>query len=269
MSCALPGGSFRLIDLSVALGPGPSEILPVAIEAWDHRRGGEHLAELLGVGVEAIPGARAWASERLTAVTHVGTHMDAPYHCAPQIGGQSARTIDEVPLEWFWGPAVCLRPAPAAEAGGEEPVGLDELLRLEPALAGDLPAGTLVLVSTGAERHHGEPAYHRAGRPLAPQVIEHLGGLGVRVLGTDAWSIDPSIPAMREAVRRRGGAAAWESHRAAARRELCILERLSNLAGLPPRGFWLACFPIKIHRGSAGWVRPVAFVPRGEHAATT
>jgi kynurenine formamidase len=36
---------------------------------------------------------------------------------------------------------------------------------------------------------------------------------------------------------------------------------MSNLDQLPPFGFQVACFPIKIKNASAGWVRPVALIP--------
>ena len=36
------------------------------------------------------------------------------------------------------------------------------------------------------------------------------------------------------------------------------MEKLSNLDQLPPHGFMVACFPVKIERASAGWTRAVA-----------
>jgi kynurenine formamidase len=36
------------------------------------------------------------------------------------------------------------------------------------------------------------------------------------------------------------------------------LEKLHNLEVLPPYGFEVACFPVKVRGGSAGWTRPVA-----------
>jgi kynurenine formamidase len=39
------------------------------------------------------------------------------------------------------------------------------------------------------------------------------------------------------------------------------MEKLTRLEELPARGFTLFCFPVKIKRASAGWVRAVAMVP--------
>lgn len=34
--------------------------------------------------------------------------------------------------------------------------------------------------------------------------------------------------------------------------------RRHNLESLPPNGFEVACFPVKVHAASAGWTRAVA-----------
>ena len=44
--------------------------------------------------------------------------------------------------------------------------------------------------------------------------------------------------------------------------EYCHIEKLANLRALPaPFGFTVACFPVKLTRGSAGWSRVVAIFP--------
>jgi kynurenine formamidase len=49
-----------------------------------------------------------WAVEEIEAITHTGTHVDAPYHYAPTSEGRPARRIDEVPFEWCLAPGVVL-----------------------------------------------------------------------------------------------------------------------------------------------------------------
>src|SRR6185436_10627433 len=97
-----------LVDLSVPLSAGPSEVVPVVIETVSHEMGGRHLAELAGVAQDSLPDGRGWASERVTAPTPAGTPVDAPFHYAPQCGGRPSRTIDELPIDWFWAPGVCV-----------------------------------------------------------------------------------------------------------------------------------------------------------------
>jgi kynurenine formamidase len=36
------------------------------------------------------------------------------------------------------------------------------------------------------------------------------------------------------------------------------LEKLNNLPEIPGYGFDIACFPVKVHKASAGWARAVA-----------
>jgi kynurenine formamidase len=50
----------------------------------------------------------------------------------------------------------------------------------------------------------------------------------------------------------------WEGHRAGRDVGYCHLEKLHNLEALPPAGFTIACFPMKIRAASAGWTRAVA-----------
>jgi kynurenine formamidase len=38
------------------------------------------------------------------------------------------------------------------------------------------------------------------------------------------------------------------------------MEKLNGLEALPATGFMIACFPVKVHRGSAGWTRAVAIL---------
>jgi kynurenine formamidase len=48
------------------------------------------------------------AGEFLTVTSHCGTHVDAPYHYFPTCEGKPSRTIDEMPLEWFFNDGVVL-----------------------------------------------------------------------------------------------------------------------------------------------------------------
>jgi kynurenine formamidase len=81
----------------------------------------------------------------------------------------------------------------------------------------------------------------------------------VRVIGTDAWSIDSSFAVMGG----RGAARVWEAHFTGRTHEFCAIEKLTNLETLPPSGFFVICLPIKVARGSAGWTRAVALLPEG------
>ncbi len=95
----LPG--LKLVDLSVPLEHlATSEPLPAKIQYIRHD--GEGLAQMqqfFGVTPADLvySNGEGWAVEQIEAITHTGTHVDAPYHYGAKSEGRPARTIDEVP----------------------------------------------------------------------------------------------------------------------------------------------------------------------------
>lgn len=251
----------KLVDLSVTLGPNPSEHVPVVVDYMSHAFGGAHLAELTGVTQTDLTGGLGWASERITAITHSGTHVDAPFHYAPECRGAASRTIDTLPLEWFVGEGICID-----ARGGSGPIGVEELEEFELAHERAVAEDNIVLFLTGAASAYGFPDYGDRGRSIAPEVVSLLCGRGVHVIGTDAWSIDPPLTHMRRRAAAEGPHTVWEAHYTGRNVEFCAIEKLTNLEHLPPFGFSVICFPVKVARGSAGWTRAVAIVPRGGEA---
>jgi kynurenine formamidase len=235
--------------------------VPVVVDYMSHSFGGAHLAELTGVAQADLTGGLGWASERITAITHSGTHVDAPFHYAPQCSGAASRTIDALPLEWFVGDAVCID---ARDADG--PIGVEELETFERAQERPVAEGDIVLFLTGAALAWGSSDYGERGRSIAPQLVAKLCERGVHVIGTDAWSIDPPLTQMRRRAAEEGAHTVWAAHYTGRHREFCAIEKLTNLEHLPPFGFSVICFPVKVARGSAGWTRAVAIVPRGGDA---
>lgn len=240
----------QLIDLSFPLAPSPSEIIPVHIEYMEHAAGGAHLASLVGVEQTTLPGGMAWASERVHAATHSGTHVDAPFHYSPTCAGRPSRTIDEVPLEWFLAPGVCID----AESDEQHLIDVAEFLRAEERLGHRVQNPEIVLFNTGAARRYGFSDYNDHGRGISPEVMELLCQRGVKVVGTDAWSIDPPLGRMSAIPVSR----VWAAHYVGRLHEFCAIERLCNLHLLPPMNFWVSCFPVKVQRGSGAWIRAVA-----------
>jgi len=248
-----------LLDLSAPFGPNPGERIPVGIERFSHGAGGAHLAELVGIDPHELPSAEAWASERITAITHSGTHMDAPYHYSRTCAGARARTIDELPLPWFYAPGCCID---VAAGSGDTLVSSYELAAWERRQGHSVGGGEIVLFHTGAGARFGRPGYSDVGRGLAPELVRALVSRGVRVIGTDAWSIDPPYAVMRARASARADEAIWGAHFVGRELEFCALEKLCGLEQLPPFGFTICCFPIQVQGGSAGWVRAVAILER-------
>ena len=251
----------RFVDLSLELDDLPSERLPVTVERFDHRAGAKQMSQVFGVPVEALPGGLGWAGERVNLGTHSGTHMDAPFHYGPLSGGERANFIGEVPLEWCCGPGVVLDFSQRRDGEGIGGGDLEAALAL---LGHRLNRGEIVLLRTGADAAWGLENYPEKGCGLTRAGLLWLLAHGVRVVGTDAWSLDRPFSAMRSDYQRTGNAAeVWPAHFAGREMPYCQLEKLTGLDRLPPVGFTVFCFPVKVARSSAGWVRAVALLEDG------
>lgn len=258
----------RLVDLSVPLQAGivsdpPGYRPEIAYE--DHRATAAEVCRFFpGLRPEDLPDGEGWAIERVALTTHAGTHLDAPWHYASTqdrrlvAGGRPALTIDAVPLEWCFAPAVKLdfRDRPDGHVVGAEEVAA-ELARV----GHDLRPLDIVLVNTRAGTRYGEADYLEAGCGMGREATLWLLERGVRVTGTDAWSWDaPFAHTRRRFLERPDPAIVWEGHKAGREIGWCHLEKLCNLERLPATGFRVCCFPVKVAGGSAGWCRAVALL---------
>ncbi len=207
-----------------------------------------------GLRPDQLPEGKGWALEKIKLTTHNGTHLDAPWHYHPtQDGGRRALTIDEIPLDWCFRPGVKLdfRHFPdgyVCTAGDVEA----ELRRI----GHDLRPLDIVVVNTSAGRAYGQPDYLDRGCGMGREATLYLTSRGVRITGTDGWSWDAPFSATARRFAEKGDPSIiWEGHKAGAEIGYCHIEKLSNLEELPPSGFMVACFPVKIEKASAGWTR--------------
>ncbi len=212
-----------------------------------------------GCSEDDLPRGLGWAVDTLTLSTHAGTHVDAPWHYTPVSEGKKARTIDEMPLEWFYGDGVVLdmRHKPGGSA-----VTVDDFKQVLEKIGYKLKAGDIVLVQTGTDKYWGKAEYNDAGCGMTKESTLWLIEQGIRVMGTDAWGWDRPFWAIREEFKKtRDKSIIWGAHYAGIEKEYCHIEKLANLDKLPqPFGFKVACFPIKVTGGSAGWSRVVAIL---------
>jgi kynurenine formamidase len=253
--------AMKLIDLSAPIRPDPEEYpdpLRTEIAFADHVAGAKAIQTLFGVGPELLRDGEGWAVETFTRLgTHNSTHVDAPWHYNSTIGGERAQTIDELPLEWFHAPGVVLdftarEDGDAIDTGDVEA----ELARIGHALA---PLD-VVLVHTGRDAFYAELDYIARGPGVTAGATRWLYEQGVRVMGIDAWGWDrPLHLQAQEANEKREAGIFWAAHQADL--PYSQIERLVNLDQLPPSGFKVACFPLRVVGGSAAPARVVAILP--------
>ena len=248
---------MKLFDLSVPTEESPSEPIPLTVVHQSHKESAEIMASFFDASVEDLPDGNGWGNDTVTLIAHAGTHVDAPWHYYPTSGGKRARTIDELPLDWFYGDGVVLdmRHMPRG--------GLIMTADLEAALAKidyTLKPGDIVLIQTDADKLWGQADYFHAGAGVSAEGTRWLIAQGIRVMGIDTWGWDQPFWAQTERFKESGDPAIiWEAHRVGMEAEYCQIEKLANLDQLPrPTGFKVSCFPVKLTGGSAGWTRVVA-----------
>lgn len=257
---SLFGQPARIVDLAHALDSSPSEPLPPVLEVQTHMDGAELWEGMFGIPRTALPGGRGFAGEILHRLsTHASTHMDAPWHYAPTAGGAPAVTIDEVPLSWCVGALVVVD---VSDLPAGHLLGAAEVAERLAAAAPDVAPGAVVAFYTGAERLWGEETFWEAGCGLGREAVLALLDLGVRTIGTDAWSLDRPYPLIGgEWQQQRDPAALWPAHFAGIERPYLQIEKLANLMSVPAVGATILAFPVKVKGGSGAWTRAVALVP--------
>ena len=254
---------MKLIDLSTAVRNDTRDDPPpqrAVVVYSDHEVGRENMLSFYpGATAEDLPGGLGWAYEGAFLGTHSGTHMDAPWHYHPTMsGGERAITIDEVPLEWCFSRGVKLDFSDREDGYLITPDDVETKLQ---EIGHELRTLDIVLIQSGAGPWHERDEYLVKGCGMGRAATNYLTKRGVRVTGTDAWSWDRPLPLVAEEfARTKDKSILWEGHFAGIDQGYCHIEKLTNLEQLPATGFRLACFPIKIQGGSAGWVRPVAIV---------
>jgi kynurenine formamidase len=249
--------TLKIYDLSIPTEDSPSEPSPVKVEHKSHDESLPIFDQAFSVKKEDLPDHTGWADDAVSLGAHTGTHVDAPWHYSPTSEGKKARTIDEMPLEWFYHDGVVLDLRHKPQGSG---ITVDDLKAALKKINYTIKPWDIVLIQTGADKMWGNKAYFYTGCGMTEEATLWLIEQGSRVMGIDAWGWDRPFYAIQQDIKSTGNTKiAWAAHKAGIKKEYCHIEKLANLDKLPaPTGFKVACFPVKLTGGSAGWTRVVA-----------
>jgi len=179
---------MRYVDLSgpiVTDNPLVPEPLRTDIVFTDHAEGAAAIEAVFGVRSEHLRNGEGWAIETFTRFgTHNSTHVDAPWHYNSVIGGEPAKKIDELPLEWFHAPGVVLDFSGRADGDAVSAKDVEQELGR---IGHELAPLDIVLVRTDCDRYLSQPDYLRYGPGVTAEATRWLHERGVRVMGIDAW----------------------------------------------------------------------------------
>jgi arylformamidase len=173
-----------------------------------------------------------FAESLLTLSSHTGTHMDAPAHLLA--GG---RTLDAYPPDRFVGPGCVIDLA--------DPGMTMELLQYQEQRSRGC---RFALLHTGWSRFWGAPAYFRGFPTLTRDAATWLASLGLSAVGVDAISVDP-VESTELPI-----------HRALLEAGVLLIENLTNLELLPPRGFTVCSLPLPLRDADGAPCRVIALL---------
>ena len=198
-----------------------------------------------------------YAANSFSTAEHGGTHLDAPVHFA-----EGKQSVDQIPLERFFGPAVVVDVTQQSEGSADYQVTVNDLGHAE-AEQGAMTKDSIVLLRTGfssrwpdASRYLGTAERGAAAVPklhfpgLHPEAAKWLVAKGVRAVGIDTASID------------YGQSTQFETHRILYAANLPAFENLTALERLPLRGAFIVALPMKIAHGTGAPLRAVAILPK-------
>lgn len=178
-----------------------------------------------------------FSEQRITMLTHSGTHMDAPAHIL-----EAGPKLEQLGLPHFVGSAAVV----AVSCLPLSPIGVDDLRPSQPLLAGK----DFILLRTGWSAHWGQPAYFRDFPVLSEEAALWLAGFKFKGIGTDTISFDAH------------DSTTLPIHRIFLTRNTVLIENLVNLEQIPAQEFLFCCLPLKIADTDGAPVRAIALYAR-------
>lgn len=190
---------------------------------------------------EQFEGGFSFTSNGLLMSDHGPTHVDALSHLDPR---PEAPSIEEMPLETFYGQAICI------DVSHKEPHSTINAQDLEDALARsgqELRPGDVLLLYTGVyDRLHGTRDYTWYYPGLDESGSQWLVDKEVKTFGVDNPS--PDNPTSRT----------YPCHMMCRRHGITHYENLANLDQVVGQRFLFVGFPLRIRDGTGSPVRAVA-----------
>jgi len=250
---------MKIIDLSKTIQYDKKDpwFMRIKIKHKPHRKSLFLIRYFLGLKKKYFPkNWQGWADDKIIGMgVHATTHIDAPWHYHPTVAGKKAKTIDEVPLEWLYGDGVVIDMTHKSDF---EVITKDDIQKDLEKNQIKLQPGNIVLIKTGRDKMTGHDAVNK-GTGMSAEATEWLIDQGIKVMGIDQWGWDlPLRYQVRQAKKHKNPDVFWAAHRVGQEREYLHMEQLINLDALPPSGFKIAVFPLKIEGASAAPARVVA-----------
>ena len=207
---------MSLIDLSHPLEHGQSTF------AWDPK---------LSILPHGTTRTLRYNITQIVMGSHQGTHLDAMFHFI-----EDGRTLDQIPLDWFYGPVHVLRIPKKAD----EELLVSDFEQYESLLTPDAK----IIYETGWHRHFGAENFFTSFPSLSLEAGAYLASKKIRLLGMDTPTPSKDW---------------YEIHHILLGAEIVIVETLANLDQVPDR-FTFIGFPLNFKGRDGSPIRAVGLV---------
>jgi len=183
-----------------------------------------------------------FSARNLLISEHGGTHSDGVWEYNPE-----GPTIDNMPLDYFWGSAICIDLSHIRYPNYFEPRDLEEAV----ARSGqEIKPGDIVLLYTGHhDRNFGTDMFQTDYSGLSYEAAKWLAEKGVVNIGVDAPAIDLT-PDDND----------FSGHLICGEYNITNTENLCNLDKIVNKRFLYMGLPLKIREGTGSPIRAVALV---------
>ena len=176
-----------------------------------------------------------YVSEVLFSSTHVGTHIDAPYHFQ-----KYSNTVEKIPLN-----RLIINEnikVLKIEKGDDEKIEIGDLRDY------NIMKNDTILINTNWVLNRALDKYFNKNPGLSEEAAKYLADAEINLVGIDGPSIDPAIDHD------------FNSHRIFSANDIPIIENLINLDRLLNKKFTFVALPLKLKNCSGSPVRALAIM---------
>ena len=174
-----------------------------------------------------------YASEVIFCSTHIGTHIDAPYHFK-----RGGCTVESISLD-----KLIVRDKIKVlriEKKDDEKIEIDDLDNQQ------IMENDSILINTDWSKYKNMDKYFTKSPGLSKAAAEYLAKIKINLVGIDSPNIDPASDGE------------FSSHKIFSESNIPILENLTNLDKLLNKKFTLIALPLKLKNCSGSPIRAVA-----------
>jgi len=164
-----------------------------------------------------------WNETRLCMNSHIGTHIDAPYHMI-----EKGKTISEYPIDYFCGNGIVFD------------VRHEDEIEIDPSF---IQGHEIVFFYTGHNKTMHKKTYFDSSPVLSKNTADALLKKHIKLVGIDSWTIDE---------------APYTIHRLLLSHDILILENLVSLDRLLNKQFLCYALPLPISQADGAPCRVIA-----------